>query len=486
MVLYYLHNISNKLSEYNFPIKEGDMCILLDGFLVKMVYINSKVEADSSFRDFRFIDTKSMRGHRFPRTNTILCAPYGKGKAIGDKELISLLISECIRSRSRLAIYLYEALDILDGKLDYWDLALLRRLTRDEKIEIAFETPTEEYRDNNSPKIFYLHNAKNIGFHAEELGLNVGDYCFCRMLNSVVLIQINKEIQILDDVESFRWIESITVPEILLPFETTIIYDYQTAKEDLFLFRLDRLVKQPVSKSILFCARNRLPLSEDTKAEDYQDKEYEDGIISDNKYMQHLLLEILETIEKKMDQRNYSILKDFIWGESKTVVAKKNNLSPERVRQLYKKSLEEVKSILISEAQENELLRKENIRQNAQARLYVEEIERLKLAIKEARLDEESNKTLRISIQVAEILNTPIQKLPLSIRAINILNSLEIATLGEIPKIQEATILLRVRNSGKKTMEEIQKLLDSYGLQFGMPYSKMVSTLTKKLSAKRK
>ena len=142
-----------------------------------------------------------------------------------------------------------------------------------------------------------------------------------------------------ENMSDFRLIESIEEPEIMLPLGATILYNNSGIREDKFLSRFDTIVLQPVSKSILFCALNGLPLSEDEDVEDYLDEEDEGENITENKHLSSLFLEIVGTLEKKMEQRNYSIIKDLVKGVPRSEVAKKNNLTQERIRQLYKKIL---------------------------------------------------------------------------------------------------------------------------------------------------
>ena len=292
------------------------------------------------------------------------------------------------------------------------------------------------------------------------------------------MIQIDKECNIIDNVSDFRLIESVKEPEIMLPLGTTILYDNTSVREDKFLSRFDSIVQQPVSKSILFCALNDLPLSEDEDVKDYLDGKDESDIFSENKYLSSLFLEIIGIFEKKIEQRNYSILQDLVNGVPRSEVAKKNNLTQERIRQLYKKILEEIKFILINEVHKNEQLRKDNAQLHAQAQLYIEEIQRLRSVVKDESLRETKNQVVDINSHVAELLNTPVQNLNLSVRAINVLNVIGISTFGEIPKIDAAVTLLKVRNSGRKTVHDIEVFIGKFGLQLGMAYSEIVNTLT--------
>ena len=97
----------------------------------------------------------------------------------------------------------------------------------------------------------------------------------------------------------FRLIESVKEPEIMLPLGTTILYDNTSVREDKFLSRFDSIVQQPVSKSILFCALNDLPLSEDEDVKDYLDGKNESDNFSGNKHLSPFFLEIIGIFEKK-------------------------------------------------------------------------------------------------------------------------------------------------------------------------------------------
>jgi DNA-directed RNA polymerase subunit alpha len=136
MVVYYLNKVSEKLTDYRYPIKEGDICMLYDGDAVKTIYVDSETETDSIWRDFKFIDSKSLKSYHLPKTDSVLCAPVGDKHAIGDTALLTQLIQEC--KGEWLLDFLNETSAVLSGFVDYWDLMVLRRLTGDDDIEIAY------------------------------------------------------------------------------------------------------------------------------------------------------------------------------------------------------------------------------------------------------------------------------------------------------------------------------------------------------------
>lgn len=75
------------------------------------------------------------------------------------------------------------------------------------------------------------------------------------------------------------------------------------------------------------------------------------------------------------------------------------------------------------------------------------------------------------SMLIRQILKTKLIDMDLSIRAINCLKSAEIETLGDLVAIHK-TDLLKFRNFGKKSLAELEELVKSKGLDFGMNISK--------------
>ena len=59
----------------------------------------------------------------------------------------------------------------------------------------------------------------------------------------------------------------------------------------------------------------------------------------------------------------------------------------------------------------------------------------------------------------------------LSVRALNCLKAADVETLGELVVFNK-TDLLKFRNFGKKSLTELDQLLDNLNLSFGMDISK--------------
>lgn len=70
-----------------------------------------------------------------------------------------------------------------------------------------------------------------------------------------------------------------------------------------------------------------------------------------------------------------------------------------------------------------------------------------------------------------QLLMSPLSELDLSVRALNCLKAAEVETLGELVAHTKAD-LLKFRNFGKKSLTELEDLLERLELSFGMDVAK--------------
>ncbi|GJM44267.1 MAG: DNA-directed RNA polymerase subunit alpha [Gemmatimonadota bacterium] len=73
--------------------------------------------------------------------------------------------------------------------------------------------------------------------------------------------------------------------------------------------------------------------------------------------------------------------------------------------------------------------------------------------------------------RMRELLNRSVDELELSVRSSNCLTSANIRTIGELVQKSEAE-MLKQRNFGRKSLKEIQEILQGMNLSFGMDVSK--------------
>ncbi len=75
------------------------------------------------------------------------------------------------------------------------------------------------------------------------------------------------------------------------------------------------------------------------------------------------------------------------------------------------------------------------------------------------------------SLHMRQLLKTRLVDMDLSVRALNCLKSADVDTLGDLVTFQKSD-LLKFRNFGKKSLTELEELVDVKGLSFGMNLSK--------------
>ena len=75
------------------------------------------------------------------------------------------------------------------------------------------------------------------------------------------------------------------------------------------------------------------------------------------------------------------------------------------------------------------------------------------------------------SLHMRQLLKTKLVDMDLSVRALNCLKAADVETLGELVAFNKND-LLKFRNFGKKSLTELEDLVNTKGLQFGMNVSK--------------
>lgn len=75
------------------------------------------------------------------------------------------------------------------------------------------------------------------------------------------------------------------------------------------------------------------------------------------------------------------------------------------------------------------------------------------------------------ALHMRQLLKTKLVDMDLSVRALNCLKAAEVETLGELVSFAKSD-LMKFRNFGKKSLTELEELVDNKGLSFGMDISK--------------
>ena len=94
--------------------------------------------------------------------------------------------------------------------------------------------------------------------------------------------------------------------------------------------------------------------------------------------------------------------------------------------------------------------------------------ERISLEVEERHQEEEFDET---SLHMRQLLKTKLVDMDLSVRALNCLKAADIESLGDLVAYNKND-LLKFRNFGKKSLTELEDLVESKGLSFGMNVTK--------------
>ena len=75
------------------------------------------------------------------------------------------------------------------------------------------------------------------------------------------------------------------------------------------------------------------------------------------------------------------------------------------------------------------------------------------------------------SLHMRQLLKNKLVDMDLSVRALNCLKAADVETLGELVQFNKSD-LLKFRNFGKKSLTELDELVEKKGLHFGMSVAK--------------
>lgn len=84
---------------------------------------------------------------------------------------------------------------------------------------------------------------------------------------------------------------------------------------------------------------------------------------------------------------------------------------------------------------------------------------------------EEENQVDEEMLRMRKLLKTPLAELDLSVRAYNCLKSADVRSLGDLVKL-EISDMMKFRNFGKKSLTELEQLVQDKQLSFGMDVAK--------------
>jgi DNA-directed RNA polymerase alpha subunit len=169
-----------------------------------------------------------------------------------------------------------------------------------------------------------------------------------------------------------------------------------------------------------------------------------ENLIKHNDFLVATSIRFIENNSKIIGERNCDIILRYFSGESMDNIAKSENLTKERIRQLIEQTKRKITS----------LAGQSNIEVFKQKIIQLEEIA-------------DKHDRLQRTVQANSLsTSTPLSSLKLSARAMNILSTGRIESIEDLSALWPDEIM-RYRNAGHTTVSEIESALEKIGLGLG-------------------
>lgn len=201
-----------------------------------------------------------------------------------------------------------------------------------------------------------------------------------------------------------------------------------------------------------------------------------------NTHLSELLCTIVKSMGKNhLTAKEIAIMCDYINNIDRKHLSQIYNMTTVNIQTIYNKTLSKLKELPTY----SDLEYKISVL-NQEKEIMADEMEKMRNQIKELRngilknrMSAEQASDSDINTDVLKILYTKIENVPFNVRCFNVMRSVGIKYLIDIveyPKLD----LLKIPNMGRKSLSEIEDILDSYGLHFGMnveKYKEMASDM---------
>lgn len=177
------------------------------------------------------------------------------------------------------------------------------------------------------------------------------------------------------------------------------------------------------------------------------------------------ITEIL-TLTDVLTDREADIIYMALKGDSYSSIAETYGLSRERMRQIIDKAIR--KSIELKTLKETILKIDSTQREIEQLK---SDNKLLKSYIPKNEKEDNNDEQITVYDKIVQILRSKPIEYDLTVRALNCLKTADVETIGDLVKYNRFD-LLRFRNFGKKTLTELDELVESLGLMWGMDVDK--------------
>lgn len=192
-----------------------------------------------------------------------------------------------------------------------------------------------------------------------------------------------------------------------------------------------------------------------------------------NRNLQYFCGTVLLYYQDILTEREFSVCRLLIKGQSFQSVAIPLGLTRERIRQIFHKAIFKIREAHQETINKIESLKEEN-----------EKLKHRNLLLEEEYLSESGLQYVdsvlatedKLCRNAKRLLNTPIELLPLPSRVKNALCTANVSKFSEIPLLSESK-LLGIKKCGRKAINDLQTYLQNYSLHLNMTYEELVARL---------
>ena len=193
-----------------------------------------------------------------------------------------------------------------------------------------------------------------------------------------------------------------------------------------------------------------------------------------NKYILQFCYGILSDFSDALSSKEKDICEKLLVENARGRASDKYNLSRERIRQIFVKSVNKISTAYHDSMKKLRELKNEN--EEIKRRNYLLEQE-IKNSKNLENVDSLQKRTSKLCFNARRLLDQPISNLPLSVRTVNSLRYARLGSLKEVVQLDKNE-LIKIKNFGMKSYVEMKDYLSKFNLEFGLSYNEIITRMS--------
>lgn len=188
---------------------------------------------------------------------------------------------------------------------------------------------------------------------------------------------------------------------------------------------------------------------------------------------------------RHLTDRQLNIAMAFLRGDSPELIASRHGLTRSRIYEIVAKIIREIGKVPTYSSLEDTIDEKDK-----EIEILHSTIEGLRKEVESLRMESERKKEMGREftdedMEMLKLLNKPLDMFNISVRSLKCLHNADIDTIGDLVEY-ERTDLLKFRNFGKKSLNELDDVLESLNLEWGMDFTDLKNRYADYISKNKK